>query len=177
MSSVSRADVERLATGFDFTEGPIWHPYERHLTFSDMPGDHMRRWSRDGGVTTFRRPANMANGNTYDRQGRILSCEHRTSRVTRTEPDGTITVLASHFNGKELNSPNDIVVKRDGRVYFTDPTYGRMPYYGVERAPELGFRGVYRVDPDGANLTVLADDFEQPQRAVLLARRERAFCR
>ena len=153
--------LERLATGFLFTEGPVWHPYEKHLTFSDMPGDHMRRWTAAGGVKTFRKPSNKANGNTYDRAGRLLTCEHATSRVTRTEPDGSITVLATHYRGRELNSPNDIVVKSDGRIYFTDPTYGRMPYYGVERALELDFRGVYRVAEDGSELTLLAADFGQ----------------
>jgi gluconolactonase len=154
--------LERLATGFIFTEGPVWHPYEKHLTFSDMPGDHMRRWTAAGGMTTFRKPSNKANGNTYDRAGRMLSCEHATSRVTRTEPDGTITVLATHYRDKELNSPNDIVVKSDGRIYFTDPTYGRMPHYGVERAVQLDFRGLYRVEEDGSGLTLLASDFGQP---------------
>ncbi len=154
--------VEMVAGGFDFTEGPIWHPREKHLTFSDMPGNEMRRWTPAGGVVSFRKPSNMANGNTYDRQGRMVSCEHATSRVTRTEADGTITVLATHYQGKELNSPNDIVVKSDGSIYFTDPTYGRMPYYGVERSPELSFRGVYRMAEDGSALTLLADDFAQP---------------
>jgi gluconolactonase len=154
--------IERIATGFAFTEGPIWHPRERHLTFSDMPGDHMRRWSAAKGVETLRKPSNMANGNAYDRYGRMLSCEHATSRVTRTELDGAIAVLATHFRGRQLNSPNDIVVRSDGRIYFTDPTYGRMPHYGVERAPELDFRGVYCVDEDGSRLTLLADDFTQP---------------
>jgi gluconolactonase len=157
-----RTDLERLATGFDFTEGPVWHPYERHLTFSDMPGDHMRRWTAAEGVRTFRKPSGMANGNTYDRAGRMLTCEHATSRVTRTEPDGAITILATHFQGKQLNSPNDIVVRSDGRIYFTDPIFGRVPYYGVERAPELDFRGVYLVEDDGSGLTLLADDFAQP---------------
>ncbi len=156
------AVVEKIAGGFEFTEGPIWHPREKHLTFSDMPGDHMRRWTAAAGITTFRKPSNMANGNTYDRLGRMLTCEHATSRVTRTELDGAITVLATTYRGKQLNSPNDIVVKGDGRIYFTDPTYGRMPYYGVERAAELDFRGVFRVDEDGADLTLLADDFAQP---------------
>jgi gluconolactonase len=155
-------DVERLATGFEFTEGPIWHPHEGHLTFSDMPGDHMRRWVPGGGTTTFRKPSNMANGNTYDRNGCMLTCEHATSRVTRTELDGTITVLATHYRGRELNSPNDIVVRSDGRNFFTDPTYGRMAYYGVERQPQLDFRGVYSVAEDGSGLTLLADDFDQP---------------
>jgi gluconolactonase len=176
-AEVVGADValERLATGFDFTEGPIWHPREKHLTFSDMPGDHMRRWTEASGITTFRRPCNRANGNTYDRGGRMLSCEHATSRVTRTEPDGSITVLATHYDGRELNSPNDIVVKSDGRIYFTDPTYGRMPYYGVERPQQLDFQGVYRVDPDGANLTLLADDFSQPNGLCFSLDEKRLF--
>jgi len=154
--------LERLATGFDFTEGPIWHPIEHHLTFSDMPGDHMRRWSAKDGVITFRKPSNKANGNTYDRLGRMLSCEHAPSRVTRTNRDGKIEVLATHYRGRELNSPNDIVVKRDGLIYFTDPIYGRVPYYGVPREPELEFRGVYRLAEDGSELTLLVDDFAQP---------------
>ena len=153
---------ERLGTGFEFTEGPIWHPAERHLTFSDMPGDHMRRWTSGSGIATFRQPSNKANGNAYDGQGRIVTCEHATSRVTRTEADGSIAVLASHHDGKELNSPNDIVVKRDGAIYFTDPTFGRMPYYGVERECELDFQGVYRIDPQDGALRLLADDFGQP---------------
>ena len=110
------APMERLGTGFAFTEGPVWHPVERHLIFSDMPGDHMRRWSEADGVTTFRQPANKANGNAYDPAGRLVTCEHATSRVTRTEPDGTLTVLATHWEGRELNSPNDIVVRRDGAI-------------------------------------------------------------
>lgn len=153
---------EQLGSGFDFTEGPIWHPAERHLTFSDMPGDHMRRWSQAAGIETFRKPANMANGNAYDREGRIVTCEHATSRVTRTSADGTVEILASHYDGKELNSPNDIVVGSDSAILFTDPTFGRMPYYGVPRDPELSFRGVYRIAPDDLSLTLLADDFDQP---------------
>ena len=154
--------VERVASGFGFTEGPIWHPHEKHLTFSDMPGDEIRRWTPAGGVASLRKPSHMANGNTYDRQGRMLTCEHATSRVTRTEANGEISVLATHYRGKQLNSPNDIVVKSDGAIYFTDPMYGRMPYYGVERPSELGFRGVYRMAEDGSGLTLLGDDFGQP---------------
>lgn len=155
-------EIERLAGGFAFTEGPIWHHREGHLIFSDMPGDRMRRWRPDGTVETFRHPANMANGNAYDRGGRIVTCEHATSRVTRTERDGTITVLASHYDGKELNSPNDVVVKSDGGIYFTDPGFGRVEYYGLPRPQELDFQGVYRVEPDGTGPTLLADDFGQP---------------
>ncbi|TXL71259.1 SMP-30/gluconolactonase/LRE family protein [Vineibacter terrae] len=151
---------EPIGTGFLFTEGPLWHPAEHYLLFSDMPGDHIRRWHATGGVTTFRKPSNMSNGLAWDRQGRLLACEHATSRVSRTESDGSISVIASHYQGKELNSPNDIVVKSDGGIYFSDPTYGRMKYYGRERACELSFQGVYRADASG--LVLLADDFAQP---------------
>ena len=161
-TSVVGEDIqfEEIGSGFLFTEGPLWHPTESYLLFSDMPGDHLRRWSRADGVQTFRKPCNMSNGLAWDRQGRLLACEHATSQVTRTESDGRITVIASHYEGKALNSPNDIVVKSDGAIYFTDPTYGRMKYYGRERACELTFQGVYRA-ADGA-LTLLADDFAQP---------------
>ncbi|BBK42624.1 gluconolactonase [Allostella vacuolata] len=151
---------EPVASGCIFTEGPLWHP-DGFLLFSDMPGDHLRRWSAADGVTTFRRPCNKSNGLAWDRQGRLLACEHATSRVTRTEADGTITVLATHHEGRELNSPNDLVVGRDGAIYFSDPTYGRMEHFGVPRQPQLDFRGVFRIDPAGT-LRLLADDFGQP---------------
>ncbi len=153
---------ERLCGGFLFTEGPLWHPRGRYLLFSDMPGDHLRKWSAAEGVATFRKPSGKSNGLAWDRQGRLLACEHATSRVTRTEADGRLTVVASHYGGKELNSPNDIVVRSDGAIYFTDPTYGRMEYYGVPRDPQLMFRGVYRAGAEGGPLTLLADDFRQP---------------
>lgn len=153
---------EKLGTGFLFTEGPVWHPTGRFLIFSDMPGDHMRRWSAPDGVTTFRTPSSKANGNTYDRQGRLLTCEHATSQVTRTEPDGRIVPLATHYRGQQLNSPNDIVCKRDGGIYFTDPPYGRAKFYGVERAQELPFQGVFRVGLDPKSPELLVDDFERP---------------
>ena len=127
-----------------------------------MPGNIMRRWRPDGSVETWRQPSNMANGNAYDPAGRVVTCEHATSRVTRTEADGSITVLATHYGGKELNSPNDIVVKRDGAIYFTDPSFGRMEYYGRPREQELTFQGVYRLDPESGALTLLVDDFDQP---------------
>ena len=112
-----------------------------------MPGDHLRRWSQKDGVTTFRKPCNKSNGLAWDHQGRLIACEHASSHLTRTEPDGTITVLASHYDGKELNSPNDVVVKSDGAIYFSDPTYGRKEHFGVPREPQLAFRGVYRLAP------------------------------
>ena len=153
---------ERLATGFVFTEGPLWHRRDKYLLFSDMPGDHLRRWSQKDGVTTFRKPCNKSNGLTWDLQGRLIVCEHASSHLTRTEPDGKITVLASHHAGKELNSPNDVIVASDGSIIFTDPTYGRMPGFGLEREQELDIQGVYRIPADGKTLTLLADDFGQP---------------
>src|SRR5581483_628966 len=155
-------EFERLATDFIFTEGPLWHRREKYLLFSDMPGDHLRRWSAKDGITTFRKPCNKSNGLAWDLQGRLIVCEHATSHLTRTEADGRSTVLASHYDGKELNSPNDVVVKSDGAIYFSDPIYGRKPHYGVPRDPQLSFRGVYRLSPDGKALTLLADDFGQP---------------
>jgi gluconolactonase len=155
-------EFEKLATGFIFTEGPLWHRRDEYLLFSDMPGDHLRRWSVRDGITTFRQPCNKSNGLAWDRQGRLIACEHASSSLTRTEADGSITVLASRYEGNELNSPNDVIVKSDGAIYFSDPTYGRMKHFGVPREPQLSFRGVYRVAPDGKSLTLLADDFGQP---------------
>ena len=154
--------LEQLGDGFRFTEGPIWHPKARHLTFSDIPANRLFRWSEAGGVALFREPSNMANGNTYDAEGRMLTCEHATSRVTRTEHDGAVTVLASHYEGRELNSPNDIVVRRDGTVWFTDPSYGRRAGTGTVREPELDFCGVYRLDPASGALTLLTRALEMP---------------
>ena len=123
----------------------------------------MHRWDAASGATVFRQPSHKANGNTLDGQGRILTCEHATSRVVRQEPDGRLTVLASHYAGVELNSPNDIVVKRDGAIYFTDPNFGRRPTrHGVPRAQQLGFQAVFRLDPETGALVAVADDFEQP---------------
>jgi gluconolactonase len=156
------AKLETVASGFRFTEGPVWYPEARKLIFSDIPGDQMHVWSADKGVASYRKPSHMANGNYRDRKGRLLTCEHATSMVTREEKDGSRTVLAARYQGKELNSPNDIIERSDGMIFFTDPTYGRVAEYGVERPQELPFRGVYRMDEDGGNLTLLADDFVQP---------------
>jgi gluconolactonase len=155
------AELERLAGGFEFTEGPVWHPYAKFLIFSDMPGDHMRRWTPKEGVSTFRKPCNMANGNAYDRRGRLVTCEHASSRVSRTETDGSTVALATHYKDRELNSPNDVVVRSDNTIFFTDPDFGRRPYYGRPRESQLEFRGVYLIKPDG-ELSLLVDDFGQP---------------
>jgi len=159
---VGNAAMERLATGFSFIEGPVWHPYEKWLVFSDIPESRMHRRKPSGDVELFREPSHKANGNTLDRQGRLVTCEHATSRVTRAEPNGSTTVLATHHGDKQLNSPNDIVVATGGSLYFTDPGYGRMEFYGVPRPQELSFQGVYRIDGDGARQTLVADDFAQP---------------
>ena len=162
--AVGGGDVtfERISTGCHFTEGPLWDPRQHCLLWSDMPGDHLRRWSPRDGVTTFRKPCNMSNGLTWDREGRLLACEHATSQVTRTEADGRITPIATHYQGKQLNSPNDIVCGTNGGIYFTDPPYGRVEYYGVKREQELPFQGVYRVGPDPRHPTLLVDDFDRP---------------
>jgi gluconolactonase len=158
------AEVEQLGTGFTFTEGPIWNP-EGFLLFSDMPGDVRRRWDPDSGVTEVANPSNKGNGMTIDNDGRLVVCEHVTSSVVRMDPDGKgggREVLATHYEGKELNSPNDVVVKSDGAIYFTDPTYGRMPGFGIEREQDLDFQGVYRIAPQGGDPQLLIDDFDQP---------------
>jgi gluconolactonase len=158
------AELEQLGTGFTFTEGPIWNP-AGYLLFSDMPGDVRRRWDPDSGVSEVANPSNKGNGMTIDNDGRLVVCEHVTSSVVRMDPDGKgggREVLATHYEGKELNSPNDVVVKSDGAIYFSDPTYGRMPGFGLEREQDLDFQGVYRIAPGGGDPQLLVDDFSQP---------------
>ncbi len=141
------APVAQLGRGFIFTEGPIWHPHEKHLMFSDMPGDVRRRWTPGDEVTEIARPSNKGNGMTFDADLNLLVCEHSTSSVVKIAPNGARTVLCSHFEGRELNSPNDIIVGQNGAIYFTDPTYGRMDHFGVERQTQMGFQGVYMLPP------------------------------
>ena len=155
------APVRQAGTGFTFTEGPIWHPVEHYLLFSDMPGDVRRRLDAHG-VREVMRPSNKGNGMTYDADLNLLVCEHATSSVARFRPDGTREVLCSHFEGRELNSPNDICVKSDGSIWFTDPWYGRMPHFGVERPRQLGWQGVFRLRPGhrpGAEPDLMVDRF------------------
>ncbi len=154
--------LERLGSGFTFTEGPVWDPVDGVLYFSDMPGDVRRRWSEADGVTEVRRPSNKGNGMAYDARGGLLVCEHSTSRLVREEPDGSTTVLASHWEGKELNSPNDVIVTLTGDVYFTDPTFGRTAGFGVEREQQLDYQGVYQIPAGTDRLELVAADFEQP---------------
>ena len=159
------APVRQIGSGFTFTEGPVWHPVEQHLHFSDMPADTRRRWDRDG-VREVTLASNKGNGMTYDAELNLLVCEHATSSLARIRPDGTREVLASHFEGRELNSPNDLCVHSSGAIYFTDPWYGRMPHFGIERPRELGWQGVFRIPPGqvGGEPPLLVDRylFSQP---------------
>ena len=158
------ARVERLWSGSRWAEGPAWFPAHNTLVWSDIPNDRMLRFDALSGHTAvFRQPARNANGNTIDREGRLVTCEHGGRQVTRTEHDGSITVLASHFEGKRLNSPNDVVVKSDGSIWFTDPDYGILSDYEGERAEsEIGGCNVYRIDGQTGALSIVADDFVKP---------------
>jgi gluconolactonase len=156
------ASLEQLASGFWFTEGPVWDPKQSTLFFSDMPGDVRRSWSAEAGVAEIRRPSNKCNGMAYDANGGLLVCEHATSRLVREDQDGTVTVLATHYQGKELNSPNDVIVTSDGTLYFSDPSYGRMPVFGLERECDLDFRGLYCLRPGSTEVVLVDKDFDQP---------------
>jgi gluconolactonase len=157
-------NLERLHQGTRWAEGPVYFADGRYLVWSDIPNDRMLRWDEESGaVTLFRSPANFSNGNTRDRQGRLITCEHGARRVTRTEYDGAITVVADRYRGKRLNSPNDVVVRADGTIWFTDPTYGILTdYEGHKAESEIGRCNVYRVDPGDGSVEMVADDFDKP---------------
>ena len=150
------APIEKVAGNFRFIEGPIWCSANSELLFSDIPANRIVRF-KGGKCETFRSPSRNSNGLTLDKQGRLIACEHGSRRVTRTETDGAVTVLAERFEGKRLNSPNDVVVKSDGAIYFTDPPYGVK-----HEERELDFQGVYRISADGKTLTLLVKDFAKP---------------
>lgn len=156
------AKLERLATGFTFTEGPIWNQAGKYLLFSDIPEHRRHRWDAKSGATEVTQSSNMGNGMTYDAQGDLLVCEHATSSLVRIRPDNSHQVIANHYKGTELNSPNDVITARDNSIFFTDPAYGRLPGFGVERVQYLKFQGFFRVQPSGENLQLMADDFEAP---------------
>ena len=158
------AHVEKLYQGCRWAEGPAWFPAGRYLVWSDIPNDRMLRWDEPTGtVGTFRQPAGYSNGNTVDAQGRLVSCEHGNRRVSRTEHDGTITVIADRYDGKRLNSPNDVAVHSDGSIWFTDPAYGiDSDYEGHRAESEIGGNHVYRVDPGSGEVRIVADDFDRP---------------
>ena len=157
------AALETLWTGGRWTEGPAWFGDSRTLLFSDIPNDRMLQWAEGLGVREFRVPANYSNGNTRDREGRLITCEHGRRCISRTETDGRITVLADRHQGRRLNSPNDVVVKSDGTIWFTDPSYGITSDYEGNRAEsEIGACHVYRLDPTDGALTAVAEDFVRP---------------
>jgi len=160
---VGNSAVEQLYTGARWAEGPVWFGDGRYLLFSDIPSNRMLRWLEDTGeVSVFRSPSNYSNGNTRDRQGRLITCEHDSRRVTRTEPDGTITVLMDSFQGKKLNAPNDLVVHSDGAIWFTDPGYGIMSNYEGHKATFELPANVYRLDPNTREATVVVSDLDKP---------------
>jgi gluconolactonase len=156
------AQVDQLGTGCQFTEGPLWNTAEEFLLFSDIPANQIKRWSPESGIISFRTPSGRSNGLTYDKLGRLIACEHENRRVSRTEADGAIIPIATHYNGKRLNSPNDVVVKSDGSIYFTDPPYGIMTDNREITGQELDFQGVYRLSADGRTPTLLVNDFDRP---------------
>lgn len=157
------AKVEKIAEGMRWAEGPAWFGDGRYLVWSDIPNNRMLKWDEEtGAVSVFRKPANNANGNTRDRQGRLLTCEHSGRRVTRTEYDGSITVIADQFAGKPLNSPNDIVCKSDGSIWFTDPPFGLLGFYEGEVKPQELPTNVYRWDPNTKKLALVAGDIARP---------------
>jgi len=156
--------LEKLHSGMRWAEGPVYFADLRALIFSDIPNNRMLRWDEETGqVAIFRAPSHYSNGNTRDRQGRLLTCEHETRRVTRTEWDGSITVIADLYQGKRLNAPNDVVVRSDDTIWFTDPVYGiSAEYEGGKAESEIGSCNVYRFDPRDGSLRVVADDFSRP---------------
>lgn len=161
--TVPIAEVEELYDGCRWAEGPVWFNEHSTLVWSDIPNRRLLRWIEGEGVSVFRSESNFTNGNTRDRQGRLVSCEHGGRRVTRTEADGTIKVIADGYNGTKLNSPNDVVVKSDGTVWFTDPNYGIMSdYEGYKSDMEQDGCYVYCINPDTGDIKVVADDFVKP---------------
>ena len=165
-----------VASGLGFTEGPIWHPALSWLLFSDIQESRQYRWSEAQGLELFRAPSNQANGNCFDRDGRVISCEHASSQLVRHEHDGKLVrTLASHFDGAALNSPNDVICDSAGRIWFTDPSFGRIrDNLGILREQDLGFQGVFRLDPNGT-LVAVARDFQQPNGLCMSADEKTLF--
>ncbi|VCU71890.1 Gluconolactonase precursor [Pigmentiphaga humi] len=157
------AAVERIASGCRWAEGPVWFGDGRYLLWSDVPNDRIMRWDEASGQThVWRHPSGHANGNTRDREGRLVTCEHQGRRVTRTEYDGRITVLADRYDGKRLNSPNDLVVKSDGSIWFTDPPFGIVGYYQGEKAEQELPSAIYRIDPHSGEVAMVCDTVNGP---------------
>lgn len=169
------ARLETLAAGFRWLEGPVWFGDQQALVFSDLPNDRVMRWTEHGGASIHRAPAGFANGHARDRQGRLIGCSHQQRCITRVELDGSVTVLADRFQGLRLNAPNDVVVKSDGSIWFTDPPYGiQTDYEGGKQVSELPAR-VYRLDPREGTLNVVADDFQGPNGLCFSADEKRLY--
>jgi len=159
---MGNAPVKQLASGFDWVEGPVWFGDANCLLFSDIPNNRIMRWTPGEGISTYREPSNFSNGHTRDRQGRLVSCEHGARRVTRTEYDGSITIIADTYQGKPLNSPNDVVVKSDRSIWFSDPHYGIMTNYEGHKSEQELPCHVYRVDPDTGDIDAIVTDMACP---------------
>jgi gluconolactonase len=159
---LSESHLVKIAGGFMFTEGPVWNRDEGSLYFSDIPANRIYRWTPATGGQVFREPSGHSNGLTRDLEGRLLACEHGNRRLSRTAPDGSPVTLADRYQGQRLNSPNDVVVRSDGSIFFTDPPYGLSQENGLIRGQEIPFQGVYRLSPDGKSLSLLVADFERP---------------
>lgn len=175
-AKVGNAAIERIATGFRWAEGPVYFRDGGYLLWSDIPNNRIMRWlEEDGNVSVFRSPSHFSNGNTRDREGRLITCEHDTRRVTRTEPDGTITVLIDQFEGKKMNAPNDAVVAADGAIWFTDPGYGILGNYEGHLA-ELELKAaVYRLDPRTGRATKVTDGLDKPNGITLSPDEKRLY--
>jgi len=172
---LGNAPLKQIASGFDWVEGPVWFGDADCLLFSDIPNNRIMRWSPETGISTYRAPSNYANGQTRDREGRLVTCEHGTRRVTRTELDGSITVIADSYQGKRLNSPNDVVVKSDGSIWFSDPHYGiKTNYEGYQAEQELPCQ-VYRVDPAQGGIDAMLTDFACPNGLAFSRDESRLF--
>lgn len=170
------AALEKIAGDFGFTEGPIWHPVENWLVFSDIQESHQYKWSEAAGLSVFRRPSNQANGNCFDKDGNIITCEHASSHLVRHDHGGKrVRAIATQYEGKELNSPNDVICDAHGRIWFTDPSFGRIREdLGILREQELGFQAVFRLDPDG-ELHAVSTDFQQPNGLCFSPNEARLF--
>ncbi|HEY7269464.1 MAG TPA: SMP-30/gluconolactonase/LRE family protein [Dehalococcoidia bacterium] len=167
--------VQQLATGFQFTEGPVWNALDGTLTFSDIPGDALYRWRPGNTAEVLRKPSANSNGNTLDPEGRLVTCEHSGRRVTRTNRDGTVETIADSFEGKRLNSPNDVICAANGDIIFTDPPYGLRQPDGSFLPGELGFNGVFRSSAHNGRLTLLVGDFMRPNGLALSGDESRLY--
>jgi len=154
--------IESLASGFTFLDGAVWLDGAKRLLFSDLPASVIYSWDPVNRASAYRRPSNRANGLGLDEKGRLLTCEHDTSRIVREEPDGSFAVVVSHYGGLELNSPNDVILRSDGSLYFTDPPFGRQEYWGTARPKQLSFQGVFRIPRGSTEPILLADQFQGP---------------